>query len=926
MKRQRVAIQDHNDNHNYNHNDNYNEKRKNCKTIENESKTELRLSIGDSTSHWPFRLLHESGALYTCQEPNTIKIDPVLHLRTHRENALNWLVPWFSSRVEAVCAYRLAARAQYTLDKNDWLPNYVLRSSFLSPGPFGQKNLPFPALPVRNFRQLTDQAVSFISNIEAAWREGQLGAVLSKHLNTFLCVELSQGLCAVRPLTKSDHKTPEGSLDSYIFRGHLPLEHNPSAIFKTVDDLDHFLQPGIGLFVNAITGDLSPEPNLINVSARGCVLADSLNFDYIPTVVAHLRATMHTSAPSLVVVGKLSLPSWIEALPDAKVVHDEASWHATRIHKKSDSPSLVLATFEFLQSEAFRVFHALSHNRASIDTLRTVFRALTLKNQALLDVLTHEQSLEVSSNLFRVDLQSFMRVLQLGSGVRGNDVVELATRLLSSAEIEPNSLPELPDIDDNFDSLFYSRLNLQEKWERVVLDNPRRFVFHEFKRDTKARFSPETCGLHCQNLAFGTSHRSKAFLHFALVCASGFKIILESKPFTTMLEVRWCIDLLDFRLNNAQWTQIAEDFVQGSGHGLLNANTRSFRVRLFTWATLMAMATVCGLKRVLPPAQVARFTKQEIAITEGERAFLMATELHSQDPSSPYTCLPFISRSVGVGRKRATLQRDHVHSLTTPAMCSSPDCDRSTCQVCSLVLCHVCSVVTGWKAKCGHSLCLPCLDEWQAKCLQKKRAVSCPTCRAEILEMNMVCESDVSRQMNFKNRVRDESGSKVAQLLLFFNQLELQDDRRASILVLSSSQMLLEECCRQGKNYFPSLSMSRFEGGSFVWPRARVLYTSFADLLLNGADFAACDGDLTAIFLEPCESMSIFKEVLNLVSGCKRTHPIEEVKVFFVADSTEAQQMSVLSHWFEFSVEDNGQDRDQQVDEATAKVEASPER
>jgi hypothetical protein len=874
--------------------------------------------------NWPFRVLEEKGAPFLVKRPNQIEFNPVAHLADFPLDAPGWLVPWFSLRCEAVAGFKLAAKAKCALaSASDWRPEVALRPSFEAQGPFSACDDDFRLHLSRSFSGLSQHGKQFLLNIEQAWIQNELGAALSRHLDSYLNISVTKALCQVKP-----NIIPSAEATVGPFVGELPLDNDPAARF-TSPELDSFLGPSLGLSLNVVTGQLNADTP-ISLDIRGCLLTDTLN--HIPMIANFLRTSAATCyKPTLIVVSKKTVAWWIEVFPEARIVHDEASW----IRSRAAAP-VTIATFEFLSCEKFHAFHSLVADRHACNVLATLFSLFVAKDSRLLESLTPEQRDEFATNLFRVELSSFFRLVGLGHAL--GSLRDAATRLLrlatkedkeSDSDCEHDRAGDSPSENHNeFYALLGSRLSLHKDWSRVILDNPKCYLYNEFKRENRARFSAEHCGLHCKRLAFGdTTQKSRVFLNFALVLAKGFKIVIEAKPFCTFQEMLWCMELLDLRLRGRPWTQVASEFALNGGEGLLSPVTKVFRQRLFSWASLMTVAEICALKRlVLEPRPVSILYKL-VQPSPGELAVIANANVNHRTPDSDQqqqrgergererdrdrdrererdrdralTCLPYITRELAHPQKTA---------LWTQT-CSS--CDKPT----------------SWATSCllMHSLCLSCLDSWQADRLTKRlpEGVTCPICRHPVQKIcqRVLVQAEESSEstaasMDNENdlleaspgpvptsvvvaRVRSESGSKVAQLIEHVFTLDLEATHQV-LVVLSASELLLREAILQSRRLFSGLRMSRYEGGAFVLPCDRILFSSYGELRQNGSDFARCGcREVSAIFMEPAEMVP---ELLRILSPwASDVAFLDQVEIFHVEgeDTQAVRQLQLQSQLIE---------------------------
>jgi hypothetical protein len=148
-------------------------------------------------------------------------------------------------------------------------------------------------------------------------------------------------------------------------------------------------------------------------------------------------------------------------------------------------------------------------------------------------------------------------------------------------------------------------------------------------------------------------------------------------------------------------------------------------------------------------------------------------------------------------------------------------------------------------------------------------------------------------------RVRAESGSKVAQLIEHVFTLDLEATHQV-LVVLSASELLLREAILQSRRLFSGLRMSRYEGGAFVLPCDRILFSSYGELRQNGSDFARCGcREVSAIFMEPAEMVP---ELLRILSPwASDVAFLDQVEIFHVEgeDTQAVRQLQLQSQLIE---------------------------
>jgi hypothetical protein len=347
---------------------------------------------------------------------------------------------------------------------------------------------------------------------------------------------------------------------------------------------------------------------------------------------------------------------------------------------------VVLVSYELLMSESFRAFHALASNREQLAQLRSVFSALVQGEPKLRALLSPSQERRVDTQVFRLSLGSFFRLLGRG------DPAESAARLLLAAGLP---VTDCCSTDAEFEALLRTRLALvSEPWARVIVDSPRTHLFHDYRRDSRAKFSQNSFGLYRRALASGQgSARSRPSTHFMLAGCSGFRWIVGSQPFDTLSELRPCMDLLDFKVGRLPWTCVLE---AGSGalskggaeYALMPEATRDLRTKLFMWASLMSLCRVCALKDRLRGPRVESVALQPVTQPASER---LGIRVH-----------------VKPGEARPVR------------------------------FCCCCFEPTGQSTGCGHSMCAACLDAWL-----DQGGRTCPVCRQVVSSVSVSSDRPV---------------------------------------------------------------------------------------------------------------------------------------------------------------------------------------
>ena len=861
--------------------------------------TDVELVLQDSDSMAAFRLMQELDTpderLYSIKNRSSLLFDPLMHYEKFPGQSKNWLVPWFSPRAEAIVAHRLQSKSGTSIASQDWQPDRALRQSFHLESPFAKTEVRQDSTVERSVPDLVQDGVAFMVRTEHAYETGSLSQTISKHLNDLVTVRVSKNLSKVRPLL--DSLNHAGRVTEDLFDSSLDLissDNDIKHVKFTPEELDEFLNPDSGgensLYLNPISGELLPrrsETSEIDclLSIRGALLADSYGFDSTD-IVPHFLA--QRPGRSLIVISQRSSARWIrllEATPDVVFILDEKTWTKTDITKAS---SVVVTTYDLLMTDAFRGFYAIASDRSSIRRLGVVFQLLVARDASLVSVLTTEQKRLLAQETFQVDLEQFFRLLYPAGGSRV-DVVEPCHRLLNAAHaaVAGNQQQDHKDFDEQdtitqaskFLNLFNTRLSLMEAWDRIIIENPREQLFHDFKRDTLGKFSAESFGLFRKRVVFEHSvPKSRTSVHFMLTSAKGFKWLLGSSYFETIAEARPCMDLLDFRLKGVPWTQAAEQYYYYTSTGGSNHQNRRLRRRLFTWACLMVVSHVCGLRRprhLIEQPKILQLETVGVEMTNGEQAYYR-TMKDDKDKQTAASCLPFIKRI-----------------FTGTQTEKDPDASRA---------CVVCRESTIYESKCGHRLCLrPCLDEWQAARLDQLLEVTCPFCRGRLemgIDNSALCFAD---SQSFLDYVRDDTGSKVTQAVkLVLSSLSRSTDEQPTVVcvVSSNTSLILEVFCHlkflaRSDELLSSLGLAaslkrdfvwRWDGGSIVGPLPRVLLSKTEEILMDPTDLGLARIELIMMEPTPC-----LEKILWRLSPCKagRRAVFGKISVMFTADTCE---------------------------------------
>ena len=730
------------------------------KRSEERESARLVLSL-NANALWTLRLMDVANAHYCVTDENTVELDAKEHLTRFAQAAEKWLVPLLAGQALAAVAYRLTFITGRSIC-DEWKPLVTLRQSFM-------RNAP-PLDVSDTLKDVIEQNVLFMEETEEYQRSGRLSRQLSARFQELLTVPVSEGLGDLPSLLAEEEFQPVLTL-------------RPGARVTTWPALGKTLKRGpAGWHLNALAGELREDEDesfTFKLDVGGGVLSPSEDVDRMAIVAAFLPQ----GSRNLIVVSARTLSGWIAALASGDSLHvitDERSWLKTDARV---APMTLLTTYEFLSSPVFYSFYCLAQDTRRLAQLETVYAHFTAPEPEILEALTEKQRRQIATQLFRTDLDQFLRLLQRNAKIE--EVFKVAEQLCHGKQNKQSA---------EFRQLFASRFVLWgEHWDRLLLDNPRSYVWWNEARANVSKLSLNKYGE--VKLATSLGHGLKrANLHMMFLSCAGFHWLIASQPFETPEEGRPCMDLLNVKVNGVPWSVYGEHPPESC---LLPTTSRELRRRVFSLASIMTVMELCGFRQDTPVAKPL-IERIEVKMSEGERALLALA-----GPGA--ASLPLVPRE----------------PLAHEQKCAT---------------CCVCQLPTDSRTNCDHEICEPCLDSWQATTLTQpgEPQVTCPVCRQKIQSL----------RLDFQVHALEAIvGSKVAALISFLRSR----DAGGHFLCVSANEALLDECTKQAALRFCK-SAQRWDAALLPVPFPTVVFVSTRDLFALGANLSALD--LCLIFLD----------------------------------------------------------------------------